>query len=129
VRFLLDTHVWLWSLSEVHRLSASARSLLEDAGNRPVVSIASFWEVAIKSSLGKLALPLPAAEYLPRMREESGVDVLGVELPHVIEVARLEWRHRDPFDRMLVAQARVEQLPVMTADAKVRAYGIETIGC
>ncbi len=129
MRFLLDTHAWLWSVAAPERLSSAARALLEDERNELVVSIASFWEVAIKHSIGKLVLPEPPGTYLPKLRDAADVEVLGIDLRHVIEVAGLEWLHRDPFDRMLVAQARVEHLTVMTADAQLAAYGIEVMAC
>lgn len=127
MRLLLDTHVWLWSAASPERLSPVASALLEDEANTLVVSIASFWEIAIKQSLGKLSFADPPQDFLRKLRETSDVEVLAIQLPHVLEVACLEWHHRDPFDRMIVAQSRVEKLPVITADAKLEAYGIETI--
>jgi PIN domain nuclease of toxin-antitoxin system len=91
------------------------------------VSLASCWELAIKQSTGKLALPAPASEYLPARLDLLAASLLPITAEHVYTAAALPYHHRDPFDRLLIAQSMVEQLPVVTADARFAAYGIELL--
>lgn len=126
-RFLLDTHVWLWMVAQPDRLSAHARSLLEDARNVLLFSAASSWEIAIKHALGKLVLPDAPGRYVPAQIEKTGVTPLPVEHSHALHVAGLAPHHRDPFDRLLVAQAELERVPILTTDARFRTYGLTVI--
>lgn len=126
MRLLLDTHALLWWLLDDAELPASARSAIERA---PAVhvSAASVWEVAIKQRLGKLpALGLTAAE-LPALVRDSGLLPLPVEDRHAAAVASLPQHHRDPFDHLLIAQARLEGLAVVTRDGTFAAYGVATV--
>lgn len=127
MRVLLDTHVWLWLQTEPERLSQPAFDLLSDAANELLLSAASAWEIAVKAGLGKLHLPSPPADYVPRRLATSGTTALPIELRHALHVATLPRHHRDPFDRLLVAQAQVEALPLMTADAQLGAYDVEIL--
>jgi PIN domain nuclease of toxin-antitoxin system len=127
VRVLLDTHVWLWLQSEPERLSEASLEMLIDPANELLLSAASAWEIAVKVLLGKLALPAPPADYVPRRLATSGTTALPVELRHALHVATLPRHHRDPFDRLLVAQAQVEGLPLVTADPQLAAYEVEIL--
>lgn len=121
-RLLVDTHVLLWWLTDSAALSPTARELLADPANEPLVSTASVWEIAIKRSLGKLAAP----EDLPDRIADEGFSWLAISAPHAWEVRALPAHHRDPFDRLLVAQALTERLPLITADPSFDAYGVDT---
>ncbi|CAN5703674.1 type II toxin-antitoxin system VapC family toxin [soil metagenome] len=127
MRVLLDTHVWLWMQAEPERLSSDARDTITDLANELLLSAASSWEIAIKWSLGKLDLPEPPDRYVPDRLTSSGVTALAILHGHALAVARLPRHHRDPFDRMLVAQARAEGLPLLTADPVFDRYPVEVI--
>ncbi len=124
---LLDTQAWLWMLAAPDRLAAPARALVEDTRTTLVLSAASSWEIAIKHGLGKLDLPEPPASYVPSRIRSSGVTPLAVEHAHALAVADLPPHHRDPFDRLLVAQAQMESLPLLSADPAFDPYDIEVI--
>ena len=124
MRLLLDTHVWLWMIAERERFDAETAEMLENAANELLLSAASSWEIAIKYSLGKLTLPAPPAKYVPRQIAKTGVTPLLVEHSHALRVAGLPSHHRDPFDRLLVAQAELEGVTLLTADRKFEPYGI-----
>jgi len=127
MRPLLDTHSFLWFISGSPNLSRTARTLIEDAANQPFLSVASLWEMAIKLSLGKLSLGEPFEVLIPRQMELNGINLLGIEIEHTAVVARLPFHHRDPFDRLLVAQAVVERMPIVSADAAFDAYEVERL--
>jgi PIN domain nuclease of toxin-antitoxin system len=126
VKILLDTHVFLWLQAERARLGEHLR-LLEDRRNELIVSAVSSWEIAIKYALGRLPLPEPPERYVPERLRIVGAKGLAIEHTHVLAVAALPPLHRDPFDRLLVAQAGLLELPVMTADPMVARYGVATI--
>jgi PIN domain nuclease of toxin-antitoxin system len=120
-RFLLDTNVAVWLLlGDRRRVSAPAREALEDARNPIAISAASVWEIAIKRSLGRLTIEDGWAQVLSRL----GFDPLPVTALHAAAVERLPWHHRDPFDRLLVAQAQVEGRTLVSADRRLAAYGV-----
>ena len=127
MRVLLDTQVWLWMLAAPERLSESSRALVVSTENELLFSAASAWEIAIKSALGRLRLPEPPEPYVLRLMARTGVTPLPVHHRHALHVASLPPRHRDPFDRLLVAQAQLERVPVLTADASLALYDIETV--
>lgn len=127
MRLLLDTHVWLWMLAAPERLSKKSRSLVIAAENDLVFSAASAWEIAIKSVLGKLQLPETPAAYIPRLMARTGVTPLAVYHRHALQVAALPPHHGDPFDRVLIAQAQLEELPILTADPVFRKYDVKTV--
>jgi len=125
---LLDTHTFLWWVSERGtRLSDRARDLLGDGTNEASLSVASVWELAIKAGAGRIDLPGPAEEYVPDRMRHHGFDLLGIDLPHAFRAGALPRIHGDPFDRMLVAQAQIEGLPILTADPAISRYDVETI--
>jgi PIN domain nuclease of toxin-antitoxin system len=127
VRILLDTQVWLWMIAAPERLRAESRALLASSEPELLFSAASAWEIAIKYGLGKLTLPAPPDAYVSRLMLQSQVTPLVVHVRHALHVAALPLHHRDPFDRLLIAQAQVEALPIMTADRVFDAYDVETI--
>ncbi|MFN2496190.1 MAG: type II toxin-antitoxin system VapC family toxin [Pseudonocardiaceae bacterium] len=120
MRLLLDSHVVLWSLHRPERLSTEAATAITDPVNSVDVSVASLWELSIKQSIGKLTVDGDLREHLVRQRF-SELPVLGV---HALAVRDLPWHHRDPFDRLLIAQARCEGLTLVTADSAMSAYEV-----
>lgn len=127
MRALLDTHCWLWLQAEPERLPSDLLTRLADAGTELYLSAASGWEIAIKYSLGKLPLPEPPASYVPDRMAVSGTAPLAVAHSHALAVADLPPHHRDPFDRLLVAQSRIERLTLVTADPALTAYDAELL--
>jgi len=126
-RYLLDTHIWLWMQAEPGRLSEDARQLVEDSAHQVLLSAASAWEIAIKYRLGKLQLPVAPGAYLPDRMRRSGTTPLPVEHAHVLRTAELPDHHRDPFDRVLVAQAQLLEIPIITVDEHIPAYDVQVI--
>lgn len=125
MKLLLDTQCWLWMQAAPERLSESTRASLVDMDNVLLLSAASSWEIAIKHSLGKLPLPEPPGTYVPSRMELSGVTGLPVEHAHALRVSSLPMHHRDPFDRLIIAQAQTEDVPVLTADDAFDAYDVQ----
>jgi PIN domain nuclease of toxin-antitoxin system len=121
-RLLVDTHALLWWLSDDPALSPAARAAIAEPTNEPVVSSASIWEIAIKRSLGKLSAP----DELPSQIAGGGFGWLPITAEHAWEVLRLRPHHRDPFDRLLVAQALIERIPIVSSDEHFLAYGVDT---
>ena len=126
MNLLLDTHAFLWFVAGDQRLSTRARHAMEAADAELFLSAASIWEMAIKSSLGRLTLPAPLAEYIAE-KLEHGFRVLPVDWTHAAAVEKLPFHHRDPFDRLLVAQAVAEGLLLVSADPEFRAYKVKLI--
>jgi Uncharacterized protein conserved in bacteria len=124
---LLDSHAFLWFVWDDPRLSALAKSRIEDPAVRKLVSVASCWEIAIKSGLGKLELGEPSRSFLPREISRNNFALLPISLDHATTVEELVVHHRDPFDRLLVAQAMIERVPVLSADLVFDDYGIAWI--
>jgi PIN domain nuclease of toxin-antitoxin system len=127
VRILLDTECWLWWFLSPDRLSRGATDLIAASRDPLYLSAASSWEIAIKVGLRKLKLPEPAAKYVPARLAEQGMNALPVEHAHALHVAELPAHHADPFDRLLVAQAQVERMSLMTADSQIAAYDVEIV--
>ena len=125
MRYLVDTHIALWTLLEPDRLSAEARAMLSDPANSAAVSYASIWEVAVKHAAHSDRMPIPSAIFAEKCRA-SGFALLSIEVEHISETEQLRLvidgvEHRDPFDRILVAQARCERMKFMTHDGKLIA--------
>jgi PIN domain nuclease of toxin-antitoxin system len=129
MRLLVDTGCWLWSLSEPEKLNDRARDLLSAPANFVYLSAASSWEIAIKAAIGKLNLPEPADRFVPRRIASMGIRPLAIEHAHALRVCRLPPHHRDPFDRILIAQALMEKLTILTADRTFAAYKVPVIWC
>jgi len=127
MNILLDTHTFLWFVWDDAQLSQIAKDTISDPNNRKLVSVASIWEIAIKVSLQKLNLGMP---YLPFMQSQLAInlfEILPMKLEHGDEVTRLPFHHRDPFDRLMIAQAICEQTSIVSADSAFDAYSINRI--
>lgn len=127
MRLLLDTHCWLWLQASPEELSNDTLRLLEDERNDLLLSAASSWEIAIKYALGKLPLPEPPTSYVPSRMIESGTSGIAVEHVHALSMVSLPAIHRDPFDRILVAQAQCEGLTIVTADPNIAQYDVPVL--
>lgn len=127
MRVLVDTHCWLWALARPEALNAEAAALLGDSDTEVVFSAASVWEIAIKSSLGKLRISHSAGDSLFDIIDSQPLTRLPILHSHARHVATLPRHHGDPFDRLLIAQAQMENLPIMTADDQFLRYEIEVI--
>jgi PIN domain nuclease of toxin-antitoxin system len=124
VRLLLDTHVFLWFILGSDRIPPAVRAALQDAQNDVLLSAASIWETVIKHQLGKLVLPDPPATYLPSQRERHGFNSLPIDEGCMAQLATLPAHHRDPFDRIIMAQALQHQLVIVTVDEAFRSYPV-----
>ena len=127
MRVLLDTQCWLWMAAAPDRLSPRARALVETTDHELLLSAASAWEIAIKHALGKLTLPEPPERYVPSRAAALRTLPLAIEHDHALRVAALPPHHRDPFDRLLVAQAQIEDVPILTADPVFARYDVSVI--
>ena len=127
MKLLLDTHAFLWAISGDPRLSEKAEQLFVTGRNELYFSVASVWEVLTKVQIGKLPLPSPVGRYLSDQLARNSVYVLPVQLEHVLRLETLPLHHRDPFDRILVAQSLHEDLPILTADPLLKKYSATLI--
>lgn len=122
MKLLLDTHTFLWFIMGNPKLSANARTFIEDQANEKFLSVASLWEIAIKVSIGKLALSAPFDTLIPQQLSVNGFELLRLEIAHAAALINLPFHHRDPFDRLLIAQALVEQMQIVSIDSTFDAY-------
>jgi len=122
MKLLLDTHVFLWFIMGSPLLSAETQALIEDEKNRKFISVASLWEIAIKSSIGKLSLSAPFDQLIPQQLSLNGFELLPIEMSHLAAVATLPFHHRDPFDRLIIAQAMTEKIPIVSSDSTFATY-------
>jgi PIN domain nuclease of toxin-antitoxin system len=127
VRYLLDTVVWLWSVWEPERIRRKALTEITDLSNEVFLSSATSWEVAIKAAAGKLKLPEPPGSYVPRRMADQGLRPLPISHAHALAVFGLPFHHRDPFDRLLIAQAKLEEMILVTADRTIEKYPVEIL--
>jgi len=127
VKYLLDTHVFLWMASEPEKLSVTASQIVQQADNELYVSICSLWEMQIKHHLGKLILDLPLSELWQNQRDISDLHLLQVEETHVWALDKIPHYHKDPFDRLLIAQAACENIVFMSADSRMARYDIKIV--
>jgi len=127
MRVLVDTHVFLWWVEGDRALPAKVRAALADPENECLISMVSAWELAIKTGLGKLKLAVPVKRYIVENVAANGFRMLDIEIAHVGRLETLASHHGDPFDRLLIAQALEENLPVVTADPIFRKYGVKRI--
>jgi PIN domain nuclease of toxin-antitoxin system len=125
MRLLLDTHAFLWYITDDPRLSAAAAEAIQDESNEVFLSVVSVWEALAKHQLGKLPLATPADEYLRTRREQHNIASLPFDEPSLSHLLRLPLHHRDPFDRMLICQALQHDLTVVTSDALFERYPVE----
>jgi PIN domain nuclease of toxin-antitoxin system len=127
LRVLLDTHCWLWLCASPERFSKTALARLADPVTVRLLSSASVWEIVIKHQLGRLSLPAMPGDFVPSRLATTRTEVLEISARHALRVAELPGHHRDPFDRMLVAQALVEGIPLMTSDRMLARYEFERL--
>jgi PIN domain nuclease of toxin-antitoxin system len=127
MNFVLDTHSFIWFVEDHPSLSVPARTLIEDSTNAIFLSIASVWEMAIKVSLGKLTLSQPFDLFIPNQLLLNDITLLDITVSHTLRVAMLPFHHRDPFDRLLIAQSLVENMPIVSVDSVFDAYGVSRI--
>lgn len=127
MKILLDTHAFLWLVEGSNKLSATANSLLSNTDNDLFLSIASIWEMQIKVSIGKLRLGIPLWEIVANQKDINDVKILPVELEHIWQLDNLPLHHKDPFDRMLIAQALTENIPIMSIDSALNQYPVQII--
>jgi len=123
---LLDTHIFIWLIEGNQNLSQAARQAIEDESNHLHLSIASLWEITIKTSLGKLELGIPLEQVLTNFILPSGIGILPIHLPHLLVLRDLPLHHRDPFDRLLISQAKSESLTLLSEDSLFKQYDVET---
>lgn len=126
MRILLDTHTLIWFFAGDSKISSVARILIEDEDNNKLVSIASIWEMAIKESRGHLNLSLPFQDYIETLSLED-FNVLNINLDHLNAIVAMPFHHKDPFDRLLIAQSMVEGIPILSKDSAFDAYSINRI--
>ena len=124
MRLLLDTHAFLWFIMGSANLSVNARALIENPANERLLSVASLWEIAIKTSLGKLALSSPFGDLIPEQLSLNGIDLLQIKVDYLSTLTALPFHHRDPFDRLIIAQSLVEKIPVVSIDGAFDTYGV-----
>ena len=127
MKALLDTHAFLWWVTDDARLSSRARAIIADGDTELFLSAASGWEMAIKTRLGKLHMPDNPASFVFEQLRINAIEPLAVQMRHALRVYSLPGYHRDPFDRILVAQAQVERMPIITADPQVAQYEVEIL--
>lgn len=124
MRALLDTHAFLWWVTDDPQLSEMARRIIGDEANQIFLSAASAWEIAIKVGTGKLRLPEPPESFVTSRIASAGFEILPILLSHALHTATLPPHHRDPFDRILIAQCQIEALPILTADSQIARYAV-----
>ena len=127
MKLLLDTHIFIWWADQPEKLSPVSLSALQDEANELLLSVASVWEMQIKMQLGKLKVSLPFKELLKNQQEANDLTVLPIALTHVLTLDGLPFHHKDPFDRLLIAQSISEGLTVVTADSQFSAYSVKLL--
>lgn len=126
MRILIDTHILIWHLEDDAHLSLESSDLIADPDNEVLVSIASLWEIAIKLSKGKLAISKSIDDVVAHIEGSTSL-LFAIEPEHLIHVASLPFHHRDPFDRLIIAQSLVENIPILTSDSNFAVYGVELL--
>ena len=127
MRFLIDTHALIWFITGDSRLSITARQLIETPENERLVSIVSLWEIALKMSLGKLSMGATFDQLIPQQLLENNITLLPIEIPHLYQLVQLPFHHRDPFDRLLIAQGISDGLPLISRDPVFDAYPVQRL--
>lgn len=127
MRLLLDTHTFIWFVTDSPRISITAKTLIEDEYNEKLLSIASIWEMAIKHSIGKLTFELPFMSFITSQMQQNSMELVNIQIEHLNVVANLPLHHRDPFDRLIIAQAMVEQMPVVGSDKAFDSYSVQRL--
>jgi PIN domain nuclease of toxin-antitoxin system len=129
MKYLLDTSIWLWSVGSVEKINRAGRELLADGKQEFYLSAASSWEIGIKAASGKLDLPESPVTYVPKRLADQGIIPLPILHQHALAVYDLPKHHSDPFDRLLIAQAQMEEMVVLTADSVFRKYKVPLVWC
>ncbi len=124
---LLDTHSFIWWIEDSPRLSTNARKILENIENKCFLSLASCWELAIKSSIGKIKLTIPIRDFIPQHLAANDFKQLSISFRHIARVESLEFHHRDPFDRLIAAQVLEEKMVLLSVDRIFDHYGVERV--
>ena len=127
MNLLLDTHTFLWFIAGDSNLSPAARSAIEDLNNDRYLSMASLWEIAVKVSIDRLTLSEPFETLIPEQLAENSIELLDISFEHTVLVSSMPFHHRDPFDRLIAAQAKVEQLTLVSVDTIFDAYGVNRL--
>ncbi len=127
MRALLDTHAFLWWITDDPRLSRKVREIISDGENDLFLSAASGWEIVIKAKLGKLQLPDNLESFIAEQMALNAIESLPVKMSHALHVYEFPHYHRDPFDRMLISQAQLENLPILTVDPQIARYTVKVI--
>jgi len=127
MKVLLDTHTFLWWIADDSRLSQKARKTISSGKNELFLSAVSGWEMAIKARLRRLTLPKNLRQFLDEQLKINAIETLPIQMHHTLQVYSLPDHHRDPFDRLLIAQAQLEKLPILTADAVMKKYQVKTL--
>ena len=127
MKYLLDTHAFLWAAGEPDKLSPKVKTLLLDRDNQLLLSLASVWEIQIKIQAGKLTLPSPLPSIIQTQQQINQLELLPIELSHILALGNLPDHHRDPFDRIMIAQAQVEDIILISRDPMVTQYSIQVI--
>jgi PIN domain nuclease of toxin-antitoxin system len=127
MRLLLDTHTFLWLAGSPEQLSPTALAACEDPANQLYLSVVSAWEIQIKHQINRLQLEMPLAEMIQGQQDANDLTILSVELPHIYTLEQLPLHHHDPFDRLLIAQAKAEQMQLVSADGQFEPYLVDVI--
>lgn len=127
MRILLDTHVFLWWITDDPRLSVRARELIMNGENELLLSAASGLEIVIKARIGRIMIPGDAASFVSDQLQLNAIGLLSIQMNHALHIYNLPTHHRDPFDRMLIAQSQVEGIPILTPDPDFMRYQVEVI--
>ncbi len=128
MKYLLDTHVFIWLDTSSDKLSERVHKIISIRDNFLFLSLVSIWEIQIKFQLGKLALKTSLTEVIDSQQKRNSIYLLGITLPHILALAGLANHHRDPFDRLLIAQARMEEMIFLTDDQEISKYEVKTFG-
>ncbi len=128
MRVLLDTHAFLWWIMDSPLLPPASRKIIEDGTNELYLSAASGWEIAIKAARGRLQLPAAPERFMAEQLVQNSIQVLPVQMSHALHVYSLPPYHQDPFDRLLIAQAQMEGIPILTLDAEIARYDVRIVG-
>jgi PIN domain nuclease of toxin-antitoxin system len=127
MKLLLDTHTFLWWDSDPNRIPPATCALMEESNNELLVSLVSFWEIQIKTQLGKLTLRTTLSSIIFEQQEENGILILPITLPHILELDNLPQHHKDPFDRLLIAKSRQENIKIVSKDSAFNQYDCQIL--
>lgn len=127
MKVLLDTHTFLWWITDDNRLSSSAREIITNGDNELFLSAAAGWEIAIKAQLGRIKLPKEPHSFIAEQLRLNSIQSIPIHMSHALHIYSLPNHHRDPFDRMIVAQAQLEDLAILTMDSQIARYEIKVI--